>query len=469
MKVRADRLLRHLRRDWLKGDFWRNKFIFWIASLLVGVVAVMFARLCEKANGVFEGIYHQFNCAPFLITPFGLGLCIWISNLYFPEAKGSGIPQVIAARKMNVPVHKVKLLSIKIALAKIALTSTAILCGASVGREGPTVQVGGSIMMAIGRFFRVGSRNALVMAGSAAGMAAAFNTPIAGIVFAIEELSHSYGHVTSGIVMSVIIFAGAASCFLEGNYTYFGKIPAEITSSHELPAIILCVAICGILGGLFSRIIIHAERNNISKIRKIRKKYPIMFAVFCGFVVALCGYLSHGESFGTGYHMAKNILEGDKESTVLLSICKYFSMVFSYISGVPGGVFAPSLATGASIGGVIAKLTPTHNYEVVAILGMVSFLTGVVQAPITSFVIVMEMTDNHDMILPLMLSSIFATAFSKLVCRHSLYQFLAKGISTSQRADIATESTKSRTKLHIADIKNFFNIKEEDKTETKDN
>ena len=166
-----------------------------------------------------------------LVCPAGLTVSFLLTRYVFPGAQGSGIPQVIAAQHMTDRAAIARVLSPRIALGKIGLTLLGLCCGASIGREGPTVQIGAAIMHALGRLLRLPRlelERALVLAGGAAGIAAAFNTPLAGVVFAIEELSHSFEARTSGTVLTAVIVAGVTTLALAGNYTYFGHTSAVL-------------------------------------------------------------------------------------------------------------------------------------------------------------------------------------------------------------------------------------------------
>ncbi len=157
-----------------------------------------------------------------------------------------------------------RVLSLRIAAGKVALTLLGLASGASIGREGPTVQVGASIMHALGKLLRLPRlelRRALVLAGGAAGIAAAFNTPLAGIVFAIEELSHSFEARTSGTVFTAVVVAGATTLGLVGNYTYFGQTSAVLANNVAWLAVIVCSVAGGLAGGLFSQALIVVARG----------------------------------------------------------------------------------------------------------------------------------------------------------------------------------------------------------------
>ena len=181
------------------------------------------------------------------------------------------------------------------------------MCGASAGREGPTVQVGASIMFAVGRW-SPRRQPGLVLAGAAAGVAAAFNTPLAGIVFGIEEMSRSFEVRTSGLIICAVIAAGLTSLALVGNYTYFGTTPTMLADGIDWLAIPICGVVGGLAGGLFSRLV-SWRRAECRGRRQFLKQRPVVFALLCGLGVALCGLVSGDMVYGTGYAQVKIALE----------------------------------------------------------------------------------------------------------------------------------------------------------------
>jgi len=149
-------------------------------------------------------------------------------------------------------------------------------------------------------------------------------------------------------------------------------------------------------------------------------------AAGCGLAIAAAGFASGNLSYGTGYGEAKEIIASGQAITVGYPFYKFFTTVASYLSGIPGGIFAPSLAAGAGVGADIAQLMPGMSPDVLIMLGMVAYFSGVVQTPLTGFIIVMEMTDDHSLLLPLMATSFLAFAVSRLVCQKPIYQALAR-------------------------------------------
>ncbi len=394
----------------------------------MGVVAILFAIGAEIANTYHQRVVAHSSWLPFIVCPAGLGLVVWLTRRFFAGTQGSGIPQTIAALGMDDARTRDRLLSPRLAIGKIVLTLLSLVSGASVGREGPTVQIGASIMHSLGkltRFSRIEAERGLILAGGAAGVAAAFNTPLAGVVFAIEEMSRSFESRTSGTVLTAVIVAGIVSLWWLGNYTYFGRTSATLGTDEGWIAVLLCGTVGGFAGGIFSGVLIVFSKGLPGVWGALSRQRPIAFAAICGLALAAIGALSGSTTYGTGYHEAKQILEGTGALPDSYGILKLVATLVSYLSGVPGGVFAPSLAVGAGLGLNLADIAPYAPAGAVVVLGMVAYFAGVVQAPVTAFVIVIEMTDNHDMILPLMATALLAAGCSRIVCRRPLYKALA--------------------------------------------
>jgi len=422
------RVLRRSRRVWLSVGPWVRRIAVWAGAVAVAAVAILFAVGSERVNSLFLRLTQLSPYWPLAVTPIGLGLTVAITRRFFAGTQGSGIPQTIAALSMHDETTVSRVLSLRIAAGKVLLTLLALASGASVGREGPTVQVGASIMHSVGRLLRLPGthvQRSLILAGGAAGVAAAFNTPLAGIVFAIEEMSRSFESRASGTILTAVIFAGIASLAALGNYTYFGHTSAALVTDESWIAVLICGGVGGLLGGLFAQALLAASRGLGGRLGDFARARPVTFGAACGFLLALIGLASGGHTYGTGYHEARALLDGEALPDLYAPL-KMFATVVSYASGVPGGIFAPSLAAGAGVGAVIAQFTPYAPAGAVILLGMVAYFAGVVQAPITAFVIVMEMTDNHEMVLPLMAAALIAHGTSRLVCRHALYRALAE-------------------------------------------
>ena len=408
-------------------DHWVRRATFLLGGLCVGGAAVLMALMADKAQALFHRLIDLSEYWALLVTPGGFFVAVFVARAVFPNSQGSGIPQVIAARQIDDPAVRNPLVSLRVAAGKIIVMMVGLLCGASIGREGPTVQVGASIMGFIGRSAPIVYQQNLLLAGASAGIAAAFNTPLAGIVFGIEELSRSFEAKASGLVIGCIIAAGVTSLAILGDYTYFGTTAATLPLGRAWLIVPVCAVVGGLLGGLFSRILIGCLAGDRTRgIRKLAVGYPKLFALLCGLGVALCGLAGHHSSYGTGYAEASAILHGGGDLTLLFMPLKFLSTVFSAVSGIPGGIFAPSLSIGAGLGAEMHALFQSVPIGALALVGMASYLAGVVQTPITSFVIVSEMTQDHAMVIPLMVAALIADGVSKLVCKDGLYHALSK-------------------------------------------
>jgi H+/Cl- antiporter ClcA len=213
---------------------------------------------------------------------------------------------------------------------------------------------------------------------------------------------------------------------LLGDYAYFGSTPASLPLGGAWIVVPICAIVGGLGGGLFSRLLIFFARGLPGRAGALLKRHPILFAAFCGICVAFCGISGHDSIYGTGYEQARAIIHSTDQIPNSFGPLKFLATFLSAISGIPGGIFAPSLAVGAGLGADLQILFHDIPIGALALLGMVSYLTGVVQTPITSFVIVSEMTENHAMMIPLMVAAVIAQATSKLVCRDNLYHALSK-------------------------------------------
>jgi H+/Cl- antiporter ClcA len=433
-------------RDLFSLDAWKTRLVFWLGAVTVGLVAVAFALASEVANEWFHRMHDSWALAPLVVCPVGLAIVAFLTRNVFAGSQGSGIPQSIAALAMTEHSVRSNILSLRIVFGKILLTLIGILSGASIGREGPTVHIGASIMFSLGRFANFPMHymdRGLILAGSAAGIAAAFNTPLAGILFAIEEMSKSFEARTSGTLLTAVFLAGITAVIIQGNYAYFGYNSSTLTPFETLKPVLICGISGGLLGGLFSHVLIWSSRG----IAPLAKRHPYMLAATCGVFIALTGMLSGSLTFGTGYQEARMIMTGSGELPASYPVLKMLATLGSYLSGIPGGIFSPSLATGAGLGSTLAALMPDTETGAIIILGMVGYFTGVVQTPITALVIVMEMTQDTALVLPLMATAFIAYITSRIVCPESLYPALAKtfmGSKPRQQAPItATPATRS--------------------------
>ncbi|MEI4473625.1 chloride channel protein [Frigidibacter sp. MR17.24] len=418
-------MVRRSRALVISPRFWKSRIVFWAGAVTVGLVSLGFARAADESQRLFQDLIGHGERAwiALLLTPAGFVFCAWAAARFFPGTQGSGIPQAIAARHLDRESRGVYL-TIRLAAGKLVLTLIGLLCGASSGREGPTVQIGAAIMLLAARIGGMAQARGLILAGSAAGVAAAFNTPLAGIVFAIEEMSRSYSARTNGVVLSAVIIAGVTTYAIDGSYTYYGETDVAALLLDDWPIVLATGIAGGLLGAVFTKGTLWCTR----RIRRIRRLVPgrrlVAVAAATGLVVALAGLLTHGDVFGTSYEEARGAVEGQSLSP-LFFIAKFVATLATTVSGIPGGLFAPSLSVGAGLGNWLGQMLGA-DLGLATVLGMAGYFAGVVQAPMTAFIIVVEMTGSHDDIIPIMTSAMLGYGLSRIVCPEPLYHALSR-------------------------------------------
>jgi len=418
-------------RQLLSLSDWKNRLIFWVGAIIIGLFAAGFAYVADSAQKLFMGVVSYNRFLPFFICPFVLGITVLLTVRFCPYAAGSGIPQAIAARNAETHQEKNALLGVPNIIGKIVLTAFGLLGGASIGREGPTVQVGAGLLYLGSYFGKMDATMArsVILAGAAAGIAAAFNTPLAGIVFAIEEMARAFEYKHSSVVLTAIIFAGASSLSILGNYSYFGYDTGNYNLVRDLWAILALGAGGGILGGLFSRTLIDGGKKFYTLCKTKGVEHPAVFAIVCGLLLAFLGLITNNATYGSGYEQTKNLLYGKTAGSWLYTAAKFLATAISGFSGIPGGIFSPSLSVGAGLGASMSPWFPATPIAGMVLLGMTSYFAGVTQAPITAFIIVLEITGGQSLPVPLIAASVMAARLSRVICPVSLYHALAKDFS----------------------------------------
>ncbi len=409
---------------------WLDRAVVLSYAVIAGLFVVAFTLLSEWTFGVFEHLYAFNPWLTLLWTPALTAGIVWLTRSFFAGASGSGIPQVMAALTPGLnAAGRERFVSLKLTFAKIGLSSLGLMAGLSVGREGPSVQVAAGVMQHARRWLRHDSNislHGLLVAGGSAGIAAAFNAPLAGVVFAIEELSRTLESRSSGLIIAAIVLAGLMGVSFFGNVTYFGviKVPPLAVSSF-LEGLMVTV-LCGVLGGLFARVMAdsltgrHTDRFGVW-----RKRFPIRFAAGVGLGIAVIGLVTHGATTGSGSAAVHRMLAGEEDASPVFVVLKFMSTWLTAWCGAPGGIFAPSLSIGAGIGHNIAAFTTPELGPALIAVGMAGFLAAVTQAPLTSFIIVMEMVDGRAMVLSLMAAAMLASLISRMISR-PLYSTLAE-------------------------------------------
>lgn len=423
----------NLQNELLTWHQWRDRAVVMLCAAATGLLVVGFTLLSEAANHGHEWLRSRGTWAPWLMllwTPLLTVGLLWWMRRFVPGAGGSGIPQVVRALEDDLqPEQRGALVSLRIALHKIALVSGGMLAGLSIGREGPTVQVGAGIMDTARRWLspRTGiDAHDLMVAGAAAGIAAAFNTPLGGIVFALEQLSRRRGISHSSLVIAAIVLAGMVAVAVFGNETYFGRLSVQQMSWDLLAPGLVVALVAGLSGGLFARLLIVSTRGLPDRFSHWRRQHPFRFAAGCGFAVALIGMVTGGATAGAGYAPTRALLEGEGDLPGVYTLLKFCASWLSAWSGVPAGMFAPSLSIGAGIGNDVALLAGVDKEAAIPLiaLGMVGFLAATTGGPITAFIIVMEMVSGQAMVLSLMACALLSSGVARLVTE-PMYQALA--------------------------------------------
>ena len=420
----------NLRNEKLKHNL-LQAIPFWIGSLITGVFAVMYAKIFMWGEKLMNLIMDWNSWMIFIIAPIGFVLSWWLIKEFAPYAKGSGIPQVMAAVELANPKEHTKirnLLSLKILVFKILSSLALIIGGGAIGREGPTIQIAGSVFRKVNEYLpdwwpKISKKN-MIMTGAAAGLSAAFNTPLGGIVFAVEELSKTHINYFKTALFTAVIIAGLTAQTLAGSYLYLGyPKTADVALTVMFPVIL----VAGISGIFASQLSVVMLKISSWKKRLKTNKANIIFLVISALIIASLAYFVNREILGSGKEiMERTLFTENKHEDWYVPFFRMIGPALSFTSGGAGGIFAPALSAGASIGSVISgwiHLTPNET-NVVILAGMVAFLTGITRAPFTSAIIVLEMTDRHSLIFHLMLAGMVSSLISLMVSKNSLYDSL---------------------------------------------
>jgi H+/Cl- antiporter ClcA len=409
-----------LRQELADWRLWLARAVVVAAAVAAGLVVVGFTWLAETASAWFGLMRARAWWAPLLAAPAVAAAVVWCTRRFAPGAAGSGIPQVMATLEKEVGEGERGLfVSLRLSVAKILLTAGGLLGGLSLGREGPSVQIAAGIMLQARRLMPAGAPvgvHGLLVAGGAAGIAAAFNTPLGGVMFAIEELARAPERRSSGLIIAAIVLAGLVAVSAHGNGAYFGVIHAPAPGLELLLPGLLLAVLAGIAGGLFSRLLIASlSGQSPDAFSRLRLRRPVLFAAGCGLAVAAIGLATGGATFGSGYGATRVMVEGQGAMPVAYALFKFLATWLTTWSGVPAGIFAPSLAIGAALGNDVALLLYSAQMPALIALGMVGFLAAATQAPLTAFIIVMEMVDGHAMVLSLMACALVSYAVARAI------------------------------------------------------
>ena len=418
---------------------------FWIASIITGLIAVGYTKLFNFSEGTLSKALAWHRWLIFVLAPGGMLLGWGIVKLFAPGARGSGIPQVMAAIELPATRYEKalsKLLSIRIILTKITSSMAMVMGGAAIGREGPTIQIAGSVFRMIHKWVPASwpklAKQNFIITGAAAGLAAAFNTPLGGIVFAIEELAKIHISFFRSALFTAVIIAGLTAQNFLGPYLYLGYPDVTALKPVIFLGVIVVALLAGFLGSMMCRWILALMRWR----KAMNNAQSIVFIMLSGLLIASIAYFTNDAILGSGKDlMNETLFTANKHLPWHTALVRIIGPVISFNTGAAGGVFAPSLAAGASIGawlsGVFGFIGANANILILA--GMVGFLTGVTRTPFTSAILVLEMTDRHSVIFHLMVAALVANVVALLVDKHSLYDQLKHEFLAEARSEDAPD------------------------------
>src|ERR1700688_2804608 len=407
----------------------REEQVFLVLTLLIGALVGLIVVAFIEITGRFGARLYPPDAAAwrrFLVPVAGSLVMGYLLYKFFPDARGSGVPQTKAAL-----YARGGFISLSTVLGKFFCTSVTLASGIPLGREGPSVQVGAGIASLLGRAtgLRPEKVKALIPVGAAAAVAAAFNTPLAAVLFALEEV---VGDLHAPVLGSVVLASATSWAVLRlllGNDPLF-KVPQyQLVSPVEFGV----YAILGVLGGLvsvaFTKLLLTMRGRFMCFPRKTLWCQPVAG----GLLVGIMGWFVP-QTLGVGYKYVGDALNGGMvvKLMVLLMVLKFFAVVTSYASGNAGGIFGPSLFLGAMLGGIVGtvahRLLPGYVAPpgVYALVGMGTAFAGIVRAPMTSVLMIFEITRDYAVIVPLMISNLVSFFISSRFQREPIYEVLAQ-------------------------------------------
>ena len=409
-------------------DFWQPRRGLAIAeACVIGVVAALsaiFLRFSSGWLGTFRVstsyVIPAILALPLIGASFGFLAGFLIENLA-PEASGSGVPQVKASLA-NIPMR----LSWRVAAVKLVSTILTLGSGMTLGRQGPTVHVGAALAAGMSRVFPTSPdhRRQMIAAGAGAGLAAAFNAPITGILFVVEELLQDLSGLTLGTAIIASFIGGVLSRLLGGRSLQLNLELIESQSSFtitELPFYLILGILAGLLAALFRQGLI----QSLTFYRKLRVSLPFRLALAglaSGIIIAM---LPEGFRNNTGLRLFIIAGEPSVYRVALVFVAQFILTLIAFGSGAPGGLFAPSLILGSCLGYLVGvtehQILGISSPNTYALVGMGAFFSGVSKVPITAIMIIFEITTDFNLVLPLMIGSVTSYLVADKLIPGSLY------------------------------------------------
>ncbi len=426
--------------------FWQPRRGLAIAeACIIGLVAAFSAVFLKFGSGWLGTwrVHTSSHIWPAWIVLPTVGLCFgflsgWLVQRLAPEASGSGIPHVKASLA-NVPVK----LSWRVATVKLLSSIIALGSGITLGRQGPTVQVGAALAGGMSRLVPTSPdhRRQMIAAGAGAGLAAAFNAPIAGVLFVVEELLQDLSGLTLGTAIIASFIGGVVSRLLGGRSLLLNLELSESSSSFSIPEIPFYLVL-GILAGLLAALFNSGLIKSIKLYRRLHISLPLRVAL-AGFVSGtVVAFLPDDFRDNTGLRESLIAGEADASLAAIAFLAQFILTLVAFGSGAPGGLFAPSLILGSCLGHIIGVfellLLKDGSTTTYALAGMGAFFSAVSKVPITAIVIVFEMTTDFNLVLPLMITSVTSYLVADKLIPGSLYTKLLhlNGINIEKPASV---------------------------------
>jgi len=357
-------------RTLLSPRAWWCRLVCGLAAAAGGGGALYFIYAERGSIAFTQAALQRSPYAPALIVAVGMIVICRLRDRVFPGTEGTGIPQAIAALRMGEQPARARLLSLRVALGKLILMTLGLFSGATIGREGPSVHVAACCLYLSRRFAPYPAHlveRGLILAGGAAGIAAAFNAPIAGIVFAFEEIGRSYDKRNAGVILRSVAIACLVCIAALSNYLFYGQVDVQLRSVREW----LAVPVIGLAGGLLGGCFAQAVAKTSPRVARLARRRPYVVAGSLGLTLAVLGLLSDGATYGGGDEQARAILLRGQMLPPTYALAKAAGSFVTLISAIPGGLFTPSLSVGAGLGQLAATLLPEMNRQAVVLLARV--------------------------------------------------------------------------------------------------
>lgn len=410
----------------------QRRRIFPLAALVgfcAGILAILFRGALSGMDAVRNSLIawsHQYPAYgwifPILFSISGALLSFTLMSRFAPETKGSGIPHLKSVLLRLKDLEWARVLPVKFFGGIASIGS-----GLVMGREGPTVQLGGAVGAAIAQWLKVSPRErlTLIAAGAGAGLAAAFNAPLSGLVFILEEVQRDFQPIVFGAAFLAAAVADVVARLGADPFPVFFITKYPTPPLASLPAFAVLGALAGLLGVAFNKTLV------LSLDLYARVKNKVLAVTLAGAAIGLIGWFSP-MAIGNGHALAEMTLGGKIALTAIPAwfIARFLLTNFSYGTGVPGGIFAPLLVLGALIGLAVGQITQLIMPSAVpipavfAVVGMAAYFTAIVRAPLTGVVLIIEMTGNYEQMLPLLISCFFAYAVAEYMKDLPIYEVL---------------------------------------------